>query len=192
MARKNPFGSILEGISNPEDFWNYSKGLEVIDILKTKKVINFLDLGCGVGRIARHVSPYVDNYTGIDVSTEMITVAQEYHKSFTNVKFIATNGKDLSIFDDNTFQLIYHCLVFQHIPKEYIISYFKDGWRVLTDDGIFYCLNIPRREKYENGFKTDELMELISPLYDITIIVVNEYYFHYILTKKNQSIPKSL
>jgi ubiquinone/menaquinone biosynthesis C-methylase UbiE len=191
MARENPYGSILEGVSNPEEFWNYSKGLEVVELAKTMKVINFLDLGCGIGRIARHIAPFVVNYIGIDVSVEMIAVAGEFHKSFSNVKFIATNGKDLSIFDDGSINMVYHCLVFQHISKENIVSYIKEVHRVLAEDGIFYCLNIPRRERYECGFDGFELLDLLNPLYDITVINSNEYYFHYIMAKKPAG-PKGL
>ena len=54
---------------------------KVIGQLRKKLTrIDYLDFACGTGRIISFVEPQVDSATGIEISPEMIKIAQQYVK----------------------------------------------------------------------------------------------------------------
>ena len=54
---------------------------KVLDQLrKTMPRIDYLDFACGTGRIISFVEPHVDSATGIEISPEMVKIAQKYVK----------------------------------------------------------------------------------------------------------------
>jgi len=123
-ALKDPYDAILYGCGEKE-FWNKEVNIEGLN-----KNIIFLDLGCGIGRVAKKVAPLVKEYYGIDFSTEMIKKAKEIFKDYKNVNFFTNNGIDLRNFKDNQFDVAYVCLVFQHMQKEITFNYIREVHRV--------------------------------------------------------------
>ncbi len=102
-------------------------------------VSRVLEIGCGIGRMLK---PFAIQYpdlqvVGVDVSEEMIRKGRARLAECSNVRMFKTSGKDLSIFDDNSFQFIYSYIVFQHIPRKFVYTYFKEISRVLDKDGLF-------------------------------------------------------
>ena len=51
-----------------------------------------LDLGCGIGRVAAALSPYVRSVLAVDVSPRMIGEAKRRHGGLANVDFQVTDG----------------------------------------------------------------------------------------------------
>jgi len=170
-ARTNPFGTILDTY-NEEEFWKYQPELPGL-----KNDMLFLDFGCGIGRIARSISPLVKEYHGVDYSVEMIAKAKEYHKDYSNVQFFANSGCDLSIFEDNKFDFIFECLVFIHVPKEQIIKYVNEIYRILKSGGTIYTVNFPSQKSYENGFSSEEIHEIFKNFGKINIKERNEWMY---------------
>lgn len=100
--------------------------------------LRVLEIGCGAGRMTRHLSGIFASVTGIDVSGEMIRQARERLAGIANVKLHETNGVDLSLFGDGAFDLILSAYVFQHVPSvEVIASNVREAWRVLAPGGVF-------------------------------------------------------
>jgi len=170
-ALTNPYDAILYGCDEKE-FW--SKEVEIEGL--NKNTI-FLDLGCGIGRIAKKVAPLVKEYYGIDFSTEMIKKAKEIFKDYENVNFFVNNGIDLRELEDNKFDVAYVCLVFQHMQKEITFNYIREVYRVLKKGGIFFVNSIPRIEKYIGGLTEKELDEAMKP-FKILDKKITEYYFY--------------
>lgn len=79
----------------------------------------------------------------MDVSGKMIKLARE-RISHKNVYFHKNNGRDLSIFPDETFDFVFSEAVFQHIEKEDVCFYLLEIHRVLKKNGRAYLhfLNI--------------------------------------------------
>jgi ubiquinone/menaquinone biosynthesis C-methylase UbiE len=178
QAQVDGFFSILsqEQYRDPKVFWNTTVGLEVEMMSILKPTDAFLDLGCGYGRIARHVHQLVGSYTGVDFSTEMITKAKEFHKDCEKISFFNNNGKDLSIFPDNTFDIVYSCLLFQHLPKETIFNYIAEAGRVLKSNGIAFIYNIPKASLAVNGLTKQEFEGFGNECR----VREDAYYFHFI------------
>ena len=102
------------------------------------KKMRILEIGCGAGRMTKYLGELFGEVHGVDISDEMISLAQDRLKSISNVHLYCNNGQDLSMFPDNYFDFAFSYIVFQHIPeKEVIINYIKEAHRVLKPNRIF-------------------------------------------------------
>ena len=96
-----------------------------------------LEVGCGPGRLLRPMSRNFGEIHGVDVSDEMIRLAQERFRGAASIQLHTTNGRDLAPLPSNYFDFVYSYAVFQHIPsREVVLSYFAEMRRVLKDGGI--------------------------------------------------------
>ncbi len=85
--------------------------------------MNVLEIGCGPGRLARHLHPRVQTYTGIDIAEGMIEGAQERCKGASNARFFLCDGLSIpSLAQDRKYDLVYAIAVFIHCPKDVILS----------------------------------------------------------------------
>ncbi|MGD0965433.1 MAG: class I SAM-dependent methyltransferase [Candidatus Acidiferrales bacterium] len=95
-----------------------------------------LEIGCGIGRIARWMAADFDNYIGVDVSPEMVRKATLY--GFPRATFQAVSGADLRGIPTGSIDFVFSFAVFQHVPdKASIFGYFAESARVLRHGGIF-------------------------------------------------------
>jgi len=102
------------------------------------KTLRLLEVGCGLGRMTRHLAKIFGEVVGIDVSGEMIRQARQRLSDLNNVQLHETNGVDLAPFPDECFDLILAARVFQHVPSPQIIaSNISEAWRVLKPGCIF-------------------------------------------------------
>ena len=152
LARIKNYNGVCWGFHTKEQFYGFTEPVEDL-----KPYMKFLDFGCGPGRIVKTVAPHVQTYVGVDVSEGLLEMAREHHKSYSNVSFVKCNGTDLSCFEDNTFDYIYERLVFIHVPKEGIVKYIKEFFRVLRPGGFLYIPDLPKEEACTNGFTMAEM-----------------------------------
>ena len=96
-----------------------------------------LDIGCGIGRMNRHVAPRVGRLIGLDVSDEMLRIARSRLRDLQNVEFIEGDGRTLAPIDDASIDLIFSHIVFQHLPRRAVIDYCIEARRVLKPGGRF-------------------------------------------------------
>ena len=95
-----------------------------------------LEIGCGVGRNTVHFASRFARVDGVDVSPTMVRLAREQEPP-DNVVFEATNGRDLALFEDGVFDLVFSHLVFQHVPGDAIVAgYLGEVARVLKPGGV--------------------------------------------------------
>lgn len=96
-----------------------------------------LEIGCGIGRLGYYMADISEKYYGVDISRKLLSIAEERLKEFDNVYFFETNGYDLEGIEDNSVDVVYEYICFQHIPSEEIIeSYIREMDRVLKEEGI--------------------------------------------------------
>jgi len=99
---------------------------------------SLLEIGCGVGRMTRHLASRFRNVTAIDVAASMIEQAKSLNPELKNVTFEVGSGVDLAQFPDGSFDYIISYIVFQHIPRvEIIYNYIRESLRVLKPGGRF-------------------------------------------------------
>lgn len=95
-----------------------------------------LHVGCGIGRIEKHLSRKVRKCWGVDVSASMVRKAQELVPE-PNVEFICSDGRDLGRWRGGSIDLVYSFFVFQHMPREQFLTYIGESFRVLRKGGRF-------------------------------------------------------
>ncbi len=105
------------------------------DLLDAGHVV--LDIGCGIGRMDRHVAPKVGHLIGCDVSGEMIARARERLKDLHNVEFVEVDGWSLGPIADASIDVVFSHIVFQHLPRRAVDAYFREAYRVLKPGGTF-------------------------------------------------------
>lgn len=121
-----------------------------------------LEVGVGVGRIAEHIAPSCRHFTGLDISTNMIKLARERLKNFSNITLLAHQQSDLSPFPDAAFTRIFFQVVLIHLDREDAFHYLRESYRVLSAGGRgwfqFYNLLHPRGLQ-EFKFAVDYMVE---------------------------------
>ncbi|HPT27871.1 MAG TPA: class I SAM-dependent methyltransferase [Bryobacteraceae bacterium] len=98
-----------------------------------------LEIGCGAGRITRALARLFGEVHAVDVSGEMVALAQQALAAYPNAHAYQNNGMDLSIVPgDKPFDFAFSTIVFQHIPsREVIETYVKEVCRLLRPGALF-------------------------------------------------------
>jgi ubiquinone/menaquinone biosynthesis C-methylase UbiE len=105
------------------------------DILLPKDCVT-LEIGIGIGRIARHTAKSFGELYAVDVSSEMVQRARERLNDVSNCQVFENNGNDLSIFPNENFDFVYSVYVFQHLTREVFRNYLSEIYRVLRPNGL--------------------------------------------------------
>ena len=125
-------------------YWEKGKehALYIKEVLfkgKNTHKMKALEIGPGMGRILKPLSNFFEEVYGVDVSPNVVKLCRENTRNISNCKVYENSGSDLSMFNENFFDLCYAYLVFQHIPEKTIIKkYFKEISRVLKGGGLFW------------------------------------------------------
>ena len=101
-----------------------------------------LDIGCGIGRVLKPLSPHFHRLIGVDVSAEMINKSKDWLREAPNVDTFETSGVDLSLFPPRHFDLVYSYVAFQHMPRPVFERYLEEINRVLKTQG-YLLFQIP-------------------------------------------------
>lgn len=99
-----------------------------------------LEIGCGPGRLMRPMSKFFGKIHGVDISDEMVRLANEQLKDIPHARAQVTPDSSLSMFADGSIDFVYSYIVFQHIPnREVVLNYLREAGRVLKPGGILRC-----------------------------------------------------
>ena len=130
------------------------------------KSSSVLDIGAGVARTTEHMASGFGKVFGIDISEEMIQVAQNRIKGIPNITLNVNDGQSVP-FPDDYFDLIYSQAVFRFLPNiDSAASYLKEIKRTLKPNGIaklqFRTGGSPRKWEWVYGisFEPEEVAEL--------------------------------
>jgi SAM-dependent methyltransferase len=103
-----------------------------------------LDFGCGFGRSAASLVPYLNpgHYVGVDLSVERIRLADDYMRQLGLADrkpqfFVARRDNDLTFLGCNRFDVFWARAVLSHMPLEDVAICLRQAYAVLKNDGIF-------------------------------------------------------
>lgn len=108
-----------------------------------------LQVGCGIGRFERALAPRVREAHGIDVSGEMVRVAERRCAGLGNVFLAKSSGRDLGMFADERFDLVYAVDTFPYLVQSghaLVARHFDEARRVLRRGGELVILNYSYRD----------------------------------------------
>jgi len=123
-------------------FWG--KEFQIFNkLIDGKKVI---DIGCGAGRDAVLFTQEDFDYTGIDYSKEMLSIARKRAKTG---KFILMDFYDLNL-PKNSFDGFWAAASILHIPKRKIAKVLQDIRKIIKPNGVGF-ISIKERKSIGEG-----------------------------------------
>jgi SAM-dependent methyltransferase len=139
-----------------------------------------LEIGCGPGRLMRPMSWNFGEIHGVDVSDEMIRLAEKKLVNVPNAFPRCTNGTDLACYADGLFDFVYSYAVFQHIPsRDVVFSYLAEARRVLKPGGfVHFQVNglpptAPPYNTWEGVHISAEEMAQFASAHDFQLLAVH-------------------
>lgn len=109
-----------------------------------------VEIGPGLGRIAKALSEHFDEVVGVDVSEEMVNRARELIRE-PRVRFEVGNGRDLSQISSGSADFVVTFTVLQHLPSAEIIEgYLREAARILRPGGVLCAQwnNLPHARRW--------------------------------------------
>lgn len=101
-----------------------------------------LEIGCGVGRVGKHLAPRCRRWIGTDVSPNMLRFTAERLREFQNVELIELSGDGLRPIASASIDLVYCTAVFMHLETWDRYAYVEEALRVLRPGGKCYVDNV--------------------------------------------------
>jgi len=89
-----------------------------------------LDFGCGVGRLTQPLTTYFSEVVGIDLSPEMVRLAQTHNRTPDRCRYLVNAAPDLAMFPTKSFDLVLSYLTLQHMPPRYTTRYLREFVRI--------------------------------------------------------------
>ena len=106
--------------------------------LAIESVDTVLELGCGAGRIGREIAPHCGQWIGVDISPNMIRVADRRLEECDNVRLEVLERTSLEMFETGSVDKAYTVAVLCHMDKEDLFLYLRELARVLKPGGLVY------------------------------------------------------
>lgn len=105
-----------------------------------------VDVGCGAGRFSRPLGARFRSVVGVDVSGEMVELAQELHPSgdYPALEFRLSDGVQLPVEDGST-DFVFSYEVFQHMPSQGIVQRNLEEIRRALRPGGVALVHVPCR-----------------------------------------------
>lgn len=101
-----------------------------------------LDIGCGTGVFTRLLAERADRVVGLDLSPEMIRLAQERSRAYPNIDFQVANALRWQCESDR-FDCVASIATLHHLPMAEMLARMK---RVLNVNGILLVLDLYKSE----------------------------------------------
>jgi SAM-dependent methyltransferase len=122
-----------------------SAGVTVQNIMELAVVTlhdDILEVGCGVGRIGRELSPHCRSWTGTDISANMLRYAADRLRGIDNVRLVRLEGVGLPEFQNTSFDVVYFTNMMMHLDEMDRWFYLQEAFRVLRTEGRVFFDNI--------------------------------------------------
>ncbi|HVM67844.1 MAG TPA: class I SAM-dependent methyltransferase [Acidimicrobiales bacterium] len=97
-----------------------------------------LDVGCGIGRVARYLAPHCATLWAVDASPRMLELARERLREVPNVRFARCVDTDIPDVPTASVDLVYALLVLQHLEREDAFLLLEELRRVLKPGGTLF------------------------------------------------------
>jgi ubiquinone/menaquinone biosynthesis C-methylase UbiE len=111
---RDDYNKVADHFSSTRHTFNWEHVADAILYLQINKGSKVLDLGCGNGRVIDILEKFNINYTGLDISENLIKLAQ---KKYPEKEFIVSDLLKTP-FSDNEFDYVLSLATLHHIPSE--------------------------------------------------------------------------
>lgn len=97
-----------------------------------------VDLGCGIGRVAKHVAPKCGLLWAVDVSPKMLELAAAWLEGVPNVRLSLCRDDAVPDVADETADLVFALFVLQHVEREDAFLLMREVHRMLRPGGCAF------------------------------------------------------
>ena len=112
-----------------------------------------LDIGCGTGSFSRLLAARADRVLAIDLSAQMIRVAEERSQEFSNITYVQADVTQRP-FPERCFDCIAAIATMHHLPLEDMSDIFRTA---LKPDGVLLILDL-----YQPQGCSDRLVDIMN------------------------------
>jgi ubiquinone/menaquinone biosynthesis C-methylase UbiE len=127
-----------------------------------------LDVATGTGNLALDLSQTAEKVVGIDLSSEMLAIAEK-KKRKDNLTFQLMDASKMD-FNDETFDVVTISLGLHDMPPEIRTLVLKDVKRVLKSDGKLYILEYDLPENEFLGSVSSRLINTLESRYYLDFV----------------------
>ncbi len=181
------YHKICTGCHEEDEF--YANTESIVYLADPSEQDTCFNIGCGAGRVEFHLAPKVKAIHSVDFSSTMVDLARKKCSIYSNVTISQNDGESLAPLSDESSDLGWCELVFQHVPRYVTESYLKEVVRVLKPGGRFVC-NIPKLDRYGNtvtcgGFTRRQILKMVESLFsEVDLLNPDNPYHHVLLLRK--------
>jgi 2-polyprenyl-3-methyl-5-hydroxy-6-metoxy-1,4-benzoquinol methylase len=122
-----------------------------------KPAHRLLDIGCGTGRLARKVAPYLGrgNYCGVDIAEAAVIAASglSLEEGWGSQQPTFWLGEIPEPEIAGTFDVLWSFSVFIHLPQSIMESVMKRAAAVMGPDSRFFWAYVPEERSWRSGVK---------------------------------------
>lgn len=149
LARLDPYYAILGDPAKRFGAWDegeffasgaYEVGLLMEAVARHGRPVlreHALEVGCGAGRVTRHLAEHFAHCHGLDIAPGMIDLARTANRDLPGCTWRVGNGSDLADLADQSYDLVFSHLVLQHCPSRGVIAgLISEMARVLRPGGL--------------------------------------------------------
>jgi ubiquinone/menaquinone biosynthesis C-methylase UbiE len=112
-----------------------------------------MDLGCGIGRVARYVARCCSSLWAVDASERMLSLARKRLEGLPNISFARSEGTRIPSIESGSVDFVYSILTLQHLEREDSFLLLCDVRRVLRPGGsAFFTFPNLLSDVYLNAF----------------------------------------
>jgi SAM-dependent methyltransferase len=147
-ARRDPLWAILSDPTKAGRRWDLQSFLEtgrreVSLLMHQLRALGVevdraaaLDFGCGVGRLSQPLASHFRRVVGVDISSEMIRLANDINPYPGRVRYVCNARDDLGALATGEFTFMYSNVVLQHIEPVAALQYLRELFRVVRPGGL--------------------------------------------------------
>jgi SAM-dependent methyltransferase len=116
--------------------------LNLLELADIRAVDEVLEIGCGVARIGLEIGRHCRQWTGADISANMLRYAAERIPKSGNMRLVHLREVGLAKFPDGSFDVVYSTNVFPHLDELDRWRYVQEAFRVLGPGGRIFIDNV--------------------------------------------------
>ena len=133
----------------PEESWNHNSHYHSFLLSHIPESCDqILEIGCGTGKFSQLLAQRASKVLAIDLSPQMIRVAQENSARYSNIDFVLGDVLEYPL-PANHFDCIATLTTLHHLPFAPVLKKIKQA---LKPQGVFLCLDLYRRSNATDLF----------------------------------------
>jgi SAM-dependent methyltransferase len=113
----------------------------IVELAGIRESDDVLEIGCGVARIGLELAPRCRQWTGVDISQNMLACAADRLSGLNNARLLHLSAANLDSLPDTSFDLVYSTNMFDHLDEMDRCRYIMDAFRLLRPHGRLYVDN---------------------------------------------------